>query len=249
MKSSDVINLLRVKYPKEEGFVFLEQVANSNGHVRRYADAIIMNVWRSRFQIIGIEVKVSRSDWLSELKNPAKADLIHQYCDRWYMATPEGIIKPGELPPSWGHLECKDKVYVRNESAVNEHKKLDDYFVSCLIRRFLEQATPAADLEKKLREAEQRGFEHGKASANLDRMYEQQDLERLRNCMKEFQDASGIDMQQGWVGGESIGQAVKMVMTGRHMRVKKWLIDAREMIDKILTEPDDKTNGEHTSSL
>ncbi len=72
MKSSDVINLLRVKYPKEEGFVFLEQVANSNGHVRRYADAIIMNVWRSRFQIIGIEVKVSRSDWLSELKNPAK---------------------------------------------------------------------------------------------------------------------------------------------------------------------------------
>lgn len=240
MKAQDVIDLLRIKYPKEEGFVFLEQVANSNGYVRRYADAIVMNVWRSRFQIIGIEVKVSRSDWLSELKKPEKADLIHQYCDLWYVATPEGIIKPGELPAGWGHLECKDKVYCRADSARNQHKVLDDYFVSCLIRRFMEQATPAADLEKQLRKATNEGFENGKASAELDRKYDKQELERLRKCMADFQNASGIDMQLGWRGGNEIGQAVKMVLTGRHMTIRRWLIDARERIDQILNEPDDK---------
>lgn len=240
MKSQDVIDLLRIKYPKEEGFVFLEQVANSNGYVRRYADAIVMNVWRSRFQIIGIEVKVSRSDWLSELKKPEKADLIHQYCDLWYIATPEGIIKPGELPAGWGHLECKDKVYCRADSARNQHKVLDDYFVSCLIRRFLEQATPAADLAKQLSKARQEGFESGKESAAWDRKHEQQELERLRKCMTDFQKASGIDMQNGWRHGEPIGQAVSMVLNGKHMKVRNWLTEARNMIDKILEEPDDK---------
>lgn len=241
MKSSDVIDLLRAHYSKEMGFIFLEQVANSNGSVRRYADAIVMNVWRSRFQIIGIEVKVSRSDWLSELKNPAKADLMHQYCDLWFVATPEGIIKAGELPVGWGHLECRNgKVYCEVHSSKNEHRTLDDFFVSCLLRRFMEQATPAADLERQLRAAEQRGFESGKESSAIDRKYQQQELERLKKCMAEFQNASGIDMQAGWAGGDRIGQAVRMVMTGRHMKVRNWLTEAKDMIEKILNDPDDK---------
>lgn len=236
MKSSDVINLLRIKYPKDMGFVFLEQVANKNGFVNRYADAIVMNVWQSRFQIIGIEVKVSRSDWLAELKKPDKADVIFQYCDLWYVATPEGIIKPGELPPTWGHLECKDKVYVRAESARNDHRRLDDAFVSSIIRRFMEQATPAADLERQLRDAESRGFEQGKSALNFDCECQKKELERLRKFVADFQNASGVDLREGWHNAEQIGHAVQMVLNGKHMKVRSWLMQARETIDDILKE-------------
>lgn len=236
MNSRDVINLLRVRYPKEEGFIFLEQVASNNGFVRRYADAIILNVWQSRFQIIGIEVKVSRSDWLSELKKPDKADVIYQYCDFWYIATPEGIIREGELPPTWGHLECKDKVYERVKSERNKHRTLDDVFVTCLLRRFMEQATPEADLERKLKAAENLGFQSGKESAQFEHKYQLQELERLKKFIHDFQNASGVDLREGWHNAEQIGHAVQMVLNGKHMKVRSWLMQARETIDDILKE-------------
>lgn len=59
----------------------------------------------ARPEILGFEVKVSRSDWLSELKKPEKADSLARYCDRWYLVISDPkIVKDGELPPTWGLL-------------------------------------------------------------------------------------------------------------------------------------------------
>lgn len=59
----------------------------------RRADAVAMNLWPSRGNVLrGYEFKVSRADWRSELKNPAKAEPIAQYCDHWYLVTPPNII-------------------------------------------------------------------------------------------------------------------------------------------------------------
>lgn len=53
----------------------------------------------------GHEVKVTRSDWLSELRDPSKADAIKRYMHHWWLVVPDAaIVKPGELPESWGLL-------------------------------------------------------------------------------------------------------------------------------------------------
>ena len=72
-----------------------------------------MNCYNSRgLEINGVEVKVSRSDWQRELKNPKKTEEgVWRYCDRWWIAAPKGMVKPDELPLGWGLLEYdKEKI-------------------------------------------------------------------------------------------------------------------------------------------
>src|SRR5262245_2299599 len=84
--------------------VMLREVRNGTGYAKqvRTADAVVVSVWPSRgVWLGGIEVKVSRSDWLRELKDPTKAAEIQKYCNYWWLASPEGVCEPGELPENW----------------------------------------------------------------------------------------------------------------------------------------------------
>lgn len=52
-----------------------------------------------------IRIKVSRSDFLSELKKPQKAEVISRYCDRWWIvAADRKVAQVDELPKTWGLL-------------------------------------------------------------------------------------------------------------------------------------------------
>ena len=103
--SSHIKALLRNRYPIEEWALAFEVAPETGGGTRR-ADAVAMNMWRSRGHAIhGFEFKVSRSDWLRELKEPSKADAVAQYCDYWWLVIDgDHIVKDGELPEGWGLL-------------------------------------------------------------------------------------------------------------------------------------------------
>lgn len=90
------------------GIVF--EVAKATGFgANRHIDALAMGLWPSRgMEIVAIEVKVSRSDFRRELKQPEKAEELAQFCDRFYIASPEGMIGLNELPPNWGLLERRE---------------------------------------------------------------------------------------------------------------------------------------------
>lgn len=84
-----------------------EHVKNQAGfHARRCVDLIAVDCWPTGgIELHGHEVKVSRSDWLHELKQPEKADAFKRYMDRWWLVIPDAkIVKPGELPDDWGLL-------------------------------------------------------------------------------------------------------------------------------------------------
>ena len=86
-------------------YITLEEVRDATGFDgHRTADAIAVSLYRSRGKAIwGFEMKVSRSDWLHELKQPEKAESIMRYCDYWALVVPnKDIVKPGELPATWG---------------------------------------------------------------------------------------------------------------------------------------------------
>ena len=87
-----------------------EHVKNAAGfYAQRCADFIAIDCWpggdSSGIELHGHEVKVSRSDWLHELKDPSKADAFKRYMDRWWLVVPDAkIVKPDELPDGWGLL-------------------------------------------------------------------------------------------------------------------------------------------------
>lgn len=76
----------------------------------RRIDAVAFRLWgggKIGRRVIAFECKVSRGDWLTELSQWDKAHEWAAVADEFYVVTPPGLIKPGELPRSWGHLEVQ----------------------------------------------------------------------------------------------------------------------------------------------
>lgn len=72
----------------------------------RRADLVRVGMWASRGTGVDVhEIKVSRSDWLRELDDPAKAEAWWPYCNRFWVVAPSGIVQAAELPEGWGLLE------------------------------------------------------------------------------------------------------------------------------------------------
>lgn len=114
-----VLNLLRERHAAQAGngpeWAYMEKVRNRSGFdATRTADAMALSLWPSRgHELHGYEVKVSRSDWRSELKDGAKADAWHGIVDRWWIAAPSGVVPRDELPATWGLIEASNSGKLR----------------------------------------------------------------------------------------------------------------------------------------
>lgn len=73
-------------------------------HSRRVdAMAHAMNPYKP--YIFGFEIKVLRSDWLNELRDPEKSRRFRPHCNAWYVVSPlKGVVKKDELPEDWGWI-------------------------------------------------------------------------------------------------------------------------------------------------
>jgi hypothetical protein len=112
----DMLDLIHNRYGINPGngprYVVAEHVRNYCGFAGyrtltplRTIDALAVDLWpSSKNAVHGFEVKVSRSDWLTELKDPEKAEAFKPYCDHWWLVTPTADIVRGDLPKGWGHL-------------------------------------------------------------------------------------------------------------------------------------------------
>lgn len=131
--------MLRARYAAPE-WALLEEVAPSTGGGTRYADAVAVGLWASRGHAIhGFEIKVSRSDWLRELKDPSKAEPVCRYCDHWWIVAPKGVVKDGELPMAWGLLELRASGLTQIVAAPRlEPQPIGRAFFASLMRRGLE---------------------------------------------------------------------------------------------------------------
>lgn len=87
-----------------DGEILIPEVS-APGSTRR-ADLVRIGMWASRGTGIDVhEIKISRSDWLRELDEPAKAEAWWPYCNRFWVVAPPGIVQAAELPEGWGLLE------------------------------------------------------------------------------------------------------------------------------------------------
>lgn len=82
---------------------------------RRICDYMALDMWPGYGvgngpKLHGHEVKVSRSDWLAERRDPEKAEAFRRYCDYWWLVVSDRkIVKPGELPDGWGLMVASGK--------------------------------------------------------------------------------------------------------------------------------------------
>ena len=210
--ADQVRRLLKERFPPPE-WALLEEVRNVTGYghrVReRYADAVAMNMWPSRgLSVLGFEVKVQRSDWVKELRDPAKSAAIQQYCDYWWVvAGDKDLVQPGELPETWGLLVVqgneKLRLVCKKEAPKLEAKPLDRLFIASMLRRANEQLAAWQEGRVTTEEYEkgyERGLEQGKNSAKWDQRMLQQDYDVLRQRVEAFEKSSGMKID-GWDAG------------------------------------------------
>lgn len=106
--SDDIRAALLKHYAPPSHRVFFEVSNDTGTRASRWIDAVAVGIWPSTgHEIIGIEIKVSRSDWQREMKEPAKAQSLMRFCTRWFLVCPEGLVKPDELPATWGMLSYR----------------------------------------------------------------------------------------------------------------------------------------------
>src|SRR3990167_6404645 len=108
MKTEELLQLLASEYqPPSRAFLPEFRAATGYGNGECRCDALAMDLWQSNkygLELHGFELKVSRADWLRELKQPLKSEEIKRFCDRWYVvAANSKIVKyADELPKGWG---------------------------------------------------------------------------------------------------------------------------------------------------
>ena len=72
----------------------------------RRIDLFVMNMFRSKnFLRVAYEIKVSRSDFFSDVGDMSKHEPIRNFCNEFWFATPRGVVKKEEIPEGCGLME------------------------------------------------------------------------------------------------------------------------------------------------
>lgn len=235
MTNAEILVALAKRYAPP-AFAFLQQVRSRTGYGGdiRTADALAMSLYPSRgLDLVGLEIKTSRKDVMRELKDPAKAEEICRYCDRWWLVVGDAaIVEPGELPPTWGLLVPRGAGLVAKvEAPALNAEPIGRAFLAAVLRNVGEQqadmiprASVADEIHKALVEGVARGEERQRDSA-----------ERLRKRIADFEAASGVAIDE-WSAGR-VGEAVRFVLNNNveiHRRQLESLRDrARRIADDI----------------
>jgi hypothetical protein len=213
--------LLRKRYDDQKGaWVYLTEVRNATGYKANSAvDALALSLWPSRgIELHGHEIKVSRSDWLKELKDVHKSQPVQRYCDRWWLvvADPE-IVQPGELPPMWGFMAVKGgRLVAVKEAPKLDREPWDPTFVAAVFRGFMKDIDRGwvrkdihAKLERELADLEpeiQRRVDE--VLERRQRQNENSEDKQLRADLKTFEEVTGREIRR--FGGRRMGDLVNI---------------------------------------
>jgi hypothetical protein len=236
--------LLRKRYDDQKGaWVYLTEVRNATGYKANSAvDALALSLWPSRgIELHGHEIKVSRSDWLRELKDVTKSQPIQRYCDRWWLVIGDpAIVQPGELPPTWGLMAVKGgRLVAVKEAPKLEREEWSPTFVAAFFRGFMKDIDHGwvrkdvhAKLEQQLRdlepEIEARVQER---LAQERRRTEDGDGDRLRRSLETFERVVGKPLDA--YNGERLGELVnlaRVIQSAGTGRTLTYAIDQAERV-------------------
>lgn len=239
MNTNTLRAALLTRYPAESWALAWEVGDGTGRHCTRHADAVAMGLWPSRgLELHGLELKASRTDWLKELKDPAKADSVAKYCDRWWLVVAnKDMVRPGELPPLWGLLAMTgDTLKQIVEAKPLKPIPIDRVFLAGLMRAC---AKPAArDNKDALQKEYWKGQEASRQYSEPKIKRLEDELAKVRAEIHQFEQAAGFRLNQGWKGTAHAGQVVRDVLAGKHDRDHDDIRHIRELAQGIVERAD-----------
>ena len=127
---------------------------------RRTADYVAMDLWPSKgLALHGHEIKISRSDWLRELKEPEKAAEFIPWMNFWWLvASDPRIVRDGELPEGWGLMVMRGPLLVVAVKAPRrDAKPLTPTRLAALLRAVTQTSEHLARQEAERKHAREAG--------------------------------------------------------------------------------------------
>lgn len=204
-----VCEQLKKRFPAP-AFCLLPQVRNGTGFARkttRTADALAISCYPSRgLFAVGIEIKVSLSDWRKELGDADKSQSIQRFCRQWYVAAPKGVVPLSEVPPNWGLLEVTQaRITEPKKAPVLEFDQPDWLFAASVIRSATQAMVPRHEHNAAVRQARDQSKDDIAELIRLKRVADDYDV--LFEAVAKFEAASGVKIDR-W-SGESCGEQFK----------------------------------------
>ncbi|SEF28464.1 hypothetical protein ABL840_26860 [Variovorax sp. NFACC27] len=221
-------------FGEANGYACLFEVASGTGsNARTFADIVVMNLWPSRgMDLVGYEVKTSRSDWQREMKLPAKAWPVMQYMDRWFLLAAPGVAKLDEIPTNWGFIEFDGaRLKYLKPAPKLEPIALSKTFLGALLRK------PVRDVEGMVKRATE------EALSKVDKTVEERIAKEMRrrgekhqelvDKLAKLKDATGIDLLE-WQPEESQVHAIKFALKADPMTSWRGLPAAVRNVEQAL---------------
>lgn len=88
-------------------FTHVYEVAKDQTNMGGKIDVMILGLWKSKgLTVESVEIKISKSDFASELNAPEKSDWFWRHSDRFWLAAPAGLAGKiqHDVPAAWGVL-------------------------------------------------------------------------------------------------------------------------------------------------
>jgi len=236
VSATDLYEMIAQRFRAPEWAV-LPGVASATGTgVTRRCDALAMNLWPSRgLELHGFEIKVSRGDFLRELKAPEKAETIARYCDRWWLVVSDAdIVLDGELPPTWGLLVRRgSSLRLKRDAGQLTPIPISRHFLAALLRVAATTMPGPAKLEAETKAAREAGFEEGQKSSDWHRRHVDEELKTAKTKLEQLTTTLGISDHRdlSWRSDEKIARAVRFAM-----RFALDHFDAFDRIEKSATQ-------------
>ena len=142
----DIVDALNEKYRRlsEGGYtgapkwIYFSELPN-NRFASRRVDFWAMACWGSLdYKRVSFEIKITRGDFLHELKDPTKKEFAMEISNEFYFVTPPDLIKEDELPDDCGLIELSQDG--RLITKVKATSRKPDFiftwdFIACLGRK------------------------------------------------------------------------------------------------------------------
>jgi len=147
----------------------------------RFVDGVAFNVWPSKHHIIiAFEIKVSRSDFRAELKDPSKRAAAVKMADEFYFVTPKGMVQPSEIPHECGLMEVGESgVRIKLRPPKPDWRFMNKYpdamprgFAAALIRKMNPDTIDIRNRNDVIRQRRLIEILKGKMSATKDKVRE-----------------------------------------------------------------------------
>ncbi|MFN0195467.1 MAG: hypothetical protein ACKVT0_01875, partial [Planctomycetaceae bacterium] len=163
-------------------------------HKVRSLDAMALGCWKSGgLEVLGFEIKVSRSDWMRELQDPSKSTVFTRYCHRFFVVAPKGVVEIGELPREWGLIVATEKTLtIKSAASLSQPDPLPLNMMAALLRRVL----TVDDREQRNTEAFRLGYDDAKQRHDHYLKTATDALASLKKRVEDFERESGVAVCQ-----------------------------------------------------